>query len=137
MESINIKSPDKEKEVTFSYLGEIRFGPVYYSMQVGTLQFKDRYFSYNGIWSPDSSLFAVEEWLTIREVEGPKMRLVIIDVKQNKEAVISLVNKGFFYPIRIQDDKIIYRKDFRSMGLVKEFEVIISEIKNWTNIDVK
>jgi 3-methyladenine DNA glycosylase AlkD len=136
MELTYIHSPENTNVATFSYFGEIRFGPIYHSLKINAFIIKDRYFSAKGIWSNDSRFFVVEEWVTIKEAEGPNMKLVIFDLEKNKESVVSIVNKGFFEPITFQENKIIYKKELRKLGVVKELEVLINEIKNWRDIDL-
>jgi hypothetical protein len=57
MEPTYIQLPANKNAATFSYFGEIRFGPIYHSLKINSFIIKDRYFSANGIWSNDSRFF--------------------------------------------------------------------------------
>lgn len=58
-------SPDSQHNASFFYGGDIRYGPSYFSLLLDGRSFGQRIFGDVYLWSPSSTLFAVQEWLTM------------------------------------------------------------------------
>lgn len=134
MEDIVISSPNSVHKAKLKNIGEIRFGPPYYSLMVNKLFFDDHVFGDSCLWSPDSQYFAVQEWETTSEVRGPQTRLILIDVKQKRECILSRAEHGFIIPKRFEDQKLIYTKEYPEQGIVKEFEIEFLNLNRWKNL---
>src|SRR4051794_34273309 len=96
--NITAPSPDAQHTARFICGGEIRFGPLYFSLAVDAYSFDPRIFGDAYLWSPSSNLLAVQEWFTTNYSEGPITALVIIDLKLGREAVVARATKGFIVP---------------------------------------
>ena len=133
MESFNITSPspDTQHMARLLFSGEIRFGPAYYSLSVDDHSFGERIFGDAHLWSPSSSFLAVQEWLTLDYSEGPITALVIIDLKQGREASVERVTKGFVLPKAFKGSTVVYRKQFGGQEVDQDFEVDTTKITEW------
>ena len=134
MEDIPVQSPNKLYKVILKYLGEIRFGPPYYSLTIDELSFKNRVFGRSCLWSPDSRFFAVQEWESTNEGQGPKTRLLLIDVEQKRECVLSRAEQGFIIPKKFEGDKLVYTKEYPGKGIVNEFEIEFLNLNRWEDL---
>lgn len=88
-------------------LGEIPFGPEYYSLAVDGISFGERIFGYSCLWSPDSRFFAIQEWMTNDPKRGPQTRLLLIDVREKAEAAVCSAETGFVEPRTFSGEKIV------------------------------
>src|SRR4029078_8381374 len=104
-------SPDTQHSASFFYAGDIRFGPSYFSLSVDGRSFGERIFGDVSLWSASSTLFAVQEWLTLDYSEGTITALVIIDLRLGREILVERVVKAFIVPIAFEGPTIVYRKD--------------------------
>jgi len=134
MEDITVQSPNKLYKVILKYLGEIRFGPPYYSLMVGELSFENRVFGRSCLWSPDSRFLAVQEWESTNEGQGPKTRLLLFDIEQKRECVLSRAEQGFIVPKKFEGDKLVYAKEYPGKGIVNEFEIEFLSLNRWENL---
>ena len=132
-DSLNIHSPSPDAQHTAHLLvaGEIRFGPLYFSLAVDDFSFGERIFGDAHLWSPASNVLAVQEWLTTDYGEGPITTLVLIDLDRRREATLVRVTKGFVVPEAFADSKIVYRKEFGGQATDQHFDLEIAEIKEW------
>src|ERR1700712_1205656 len=68
---ITSPSPDMQHTAHFSYSGDIRCVPAYFALAVDGYSFGQRIFGDAQLWSPESTLLAVQEWLTLDYSAGP------------------------------------------------------------------
>lgn len=134
MEDIIVQSPDLLHQVVMKYMGEIRFGPAYYSLTLDKISFGERIFGKSYLSSPDSRYFAVQEWETTSEASGPQTRLLLIDLKLKKQCVLSRAEQGFIVPKKFEKEKLIYTKEYRGQGTIKEFEIEFLLLDRWDNL---
>jgi hypothetical protein len=135
-DSFNITSPSPDTRHTahFAFSGEIRFGPPYFALSVDDYSFGQRIFGDAHLWSPSSSLLAVQEWLTLDYSEGPITALVLIDLDLGREASVSRVTKGFIVPEAFEGAIIVYRKEFAGQGVVEHFDLDTAKINEWKEL---
>ena len=134
MEDIIAPSPDVLHKAILKYVGEIRFGPAYYSLTVDKISFGARAFGKSFLWSPDSRYFAVQEWETRSESRGPQTRLLLIDLELKQECVLSRAERGFIVPQKFENDKLVYTKEYHQPSMINEFEIEFLFIDRWDNI---
>jgi hypothetical protein len=134
MEAIIAPSPDSFHKAVLKYIGEIRFGPAYYSLTIDKISFAERVFGNSYLWSPDSRYFAVQEWETTSEGRGPQTRLLLIDLDLKQECVLCRAEKGFVVPQKFEKDKLIYTKEYYRPRIIKEFEIEFLSVNRWDNI---
>jgi hypothetical protein len=134
MQPIISTSPDNTHKAVLTYLGEIRFGPAYYSLRMQDIFFGDRTFGNSHLWSPDSRFFAIQEWETIFEGRGPQTHLLLIDVEDKRECVLSRADQGFIVPRSFDQDKLIYTKEYYGRGMTTEFEIEFLSLDRWEQI---
>ena len=127
-------SPDSQHTADFAYSGEIRFGPLYFSLSVDGYIFPQRIFSDVHLWSPSSTLLAVQEWLTLDYSEGPITALVLIDLSRGREASLARVTKGFIVPIAFEEALVVYRTDYGGQEGTERFEVDATKITEWKGL---
>ena len=134
MEDIIAPSPNMLYEAVLKCLDEMRFGPPYYALMIDNLSFGGRGFGNSFLWSPDSRFFAVQEWESTSEGQGPKTRLLLIDFETQRECVLSGADGGFIVPKQFEDDKLIYTKKYPGKGVENEFEIEFITLNRWENI---
>lgn len=134
MEAIIAPSPDSSHTAVLKYMGEIRFGPAYYSLTIDKISFEERVFGNSYLWSPDSRYFAVQEWETTSEGRGPQTRLLLIDLELRQECVVSRAERGFIVLQKFEKDKLVYTKEYHQANMIKEFEIEFLSIDRWDNI---
>jgi hypothetical protein len=134
VQSITSTSPDNQHHAFLQYLGEIRFGPAFYTLQIDTISFGKRVFGNKFLWSPDSRYVAIQEWETVSEALGPQTQLLLIDLETRRECVLSKAEQGFILPKKFENDKLIYTKEYYGQGVVKEFEIEFLSLDRWENI---
>jgi hypothetical protein len=124
-------SPDMQHTAQLAYSGEIRYGPPYFSLSVDGYSFGQRIFGDAHLWSPLSTLLAVQEWLTLDYSEGPITALMILDLNGGREAPVARVVKGFVVPTAFVGPSVEYRKDYAGQEGSERFEVDITKIEDW------
>ena len=134
MQPIVSTSPDNKHQAVLGYLSEIRFGPAYYSLAMDEIRFGERVFGNSFLWSSDSRYFAIQEWGTVREGEGPQTHLLLIDLDRRRECVLSRAEKGFIAPKKFENDKLIYVKNYFAPSITREFEIEFLELSRWENL---
>jgi hypothetical protein len=132
-DSFNITSPSPDTQHTAHFVcaGEIRFGPLYFSLSVDDYSFGQRIFGDAHLWSPSSNLLAVQEWLTLDYSEGPITALVLLDLKLGREASVARVTKGFVLPKAFEGPIMVYRKEFAGQEVEQNFDVDITKVNEW------
>lgn len=130
--NIHAPSPDAQHIAHFVASGEIRFGPLYFSLSVDDYSFGERIFGDAHLWSPSSKLLAVQEWLTLDYSAGPITILLLIDLDLRREATLARVTKGFVVPEAFDGPDIVYRKDYAGQAGVPRFNLDITKIKAWS-----
>jgi hypothetical protein len=134
MQSIVSTSPDNSRKAVLEYANEIRFGPAYYYLKVDDISFGGRVFGDSFLWSPDSRFFAVQEWESTSEKQGPKTRLLLVDLETRRECVLSRAGQGFIIPKQFDNDKLIYTKKYYGKGVENEFEIEFVTLSRWENL---
>ena len=129
--NITAPSPDAQHTARLICGGEIRFGPLYFSLAVDTYSFGQRIFGDAHLWSPSSTMLAVQEWLTIDYSEGPITALVIIDLKLGREATVARATKGFIVPAVFDASLITYREKYAAREVVSQLDLDALEQKDW------
>jgi hypothetical protein len=132
-DSLNIATPSPNTKHTahFTVAGEIRFGPLYFTLSVDQHSFGDRIFGSAHLWSRSSNVLAVQEWLTIDYSEGPITTLLLIDLKRRREATVARVIKGFLVPQTFDDPIIVYHKEYAGQGVIEPCTLDMTTIKQW------
>lgn len=92
---------------------------------------KDRIFGFEFKWHPDSTFLALQEWLTTDYRKGPITALILIDLKFKRIAQISIADKGFIRPIKLENNLIIFEKEYLAKGKAIEYELELDSIENW------
>jgi hypothetical protein len=128
--------PDRRHIIEYLLLGEIRYGPAYYSLRLDRRIVADLVVGKEGLWLNDS-LYAAQEWLTTEERLGPNTRLLLIDTSNSVVSKFKVVEGGFVNSFELIDRVIRYRKRWHGNHgeSVTEAEVRVEEIRNWTPID--
>ena len=134
IDPVTIPSPDGILTAILNYLGEIRFGPPYYSLAIDKRILNGRYFGASYLWSPDSRYFAIQEWETISEGRGPQTQLLLIDVETQRECAVSKAENGFIVPLKFEKNKLIYRKDYFAPRATQEYEIEFLTLNRWENL---
>ncbi|HEU0294548.1 MAG TPA: hypothetical protein VFR47_17545 [Anaerolineales bacterium] len=134
MQLIVSTSPDNLRKAVLEYKNEIRFGPAYYHLKVDGISFGGRVFGNVFLWSPDSRFFTVQEWESTSETQGPKTRLLLIDLETRRECVLSRADGGFILPKQFDHDKLIYTKKYPGKGIENEFEIEFLTLDRWENL---
>ncbi|MBN1663761.1 MAG: hypothetical protein JW943_09190 [Deltaproteobacteria bacterium] len=129
-----IKSPDQKHVAELSFIGEIRFGPAYFSLAVDSAKIKHRIFGNHIQWSDDSRYLAAQEWLTTDERMGPVTRVVLIDVQLHQLTEFKTIDKGFAEDFIFRNNLLCYKIHCYEKEIIKEAAVEISSIKKWRKI---
>lgn len=132
---ITSPSPDGQHTAHFAFSGEIRFGPAYYALSVDDYVFEQRIFGSAHLWSPSSSLFAVQEWLTLDYSEGPITALVLIDVHLRREITVARATKRFIVPDAFDGSIIVYREEHAGRVVVKQLNLDTTKLEAWQKLD--
>lgn len=124
------QSPDLSHRIDFLYQGEIRFGPACYRVKLDGRSLKKRNFGLEFLWDEKSEFLALQEWQTTEFGKGPVTILLLIDLKNNRMARLSVADQGFIKPLRFENENIIYKKEMTT-GQIIEYEIEIDTIENW------
>jgi len=131
---ITILSPNEKWIAVLTYLGEVRFGPAYYSLAIDKFLFEGRTFGDSYLWSPDPCFFAIQEWETTSEGRGPQTQLLLINLDTTQECILSRAERGFIAPRRFENDKLIYTKEYYAPRSTIEFEIEYFSLDRWENL---
>src|SRR5689334_23412057 len=129
--NIDSPAPDGQHRALLAFSGEVRFGPSYYVLSIDGHSFGERIFGGTHLWSPSSTLLAVQEWLTLDYSEGPITALVVIDLSRGREASIARVTKAFIVPTAFEDLSIVYRTDYGGQAGTGRSKVDTTKIGGW------
>lgn len=127
-------SPDGRHELVLENVGEVRFGPPYFSASIGGRQLGSRLFGDAVKWSDDSQLVAVQEWLSLEYSAGPKTKLVLINAATLTEADIVVVDGGFVRGVGFHDGKIASTAEYFGTGRAVAFEHEIPAASSWRQL---
>jgi hypothetical protein len=135
-ESLNIASasPNKQHAAQFICSGEIRFGPLYFSLSVDEYSFGQRIFGDVHRWSSSSNMLAAQEWLTLDYSEGPITALVLIDLHLGRESRVLQATKRFIVPVAFEDPIVVYRIDYGGNEGLQHFDLDTSKITEWNTL---
>jgi hypothetical protein len=130
-------SPDKKQALRFEDINEIRMGPSYGRILLNEILLPFHY-GMDYLWSEDSRYLALQQWLSVRESQGPHTRIALIDTMNSRIAYCRSVN-GFVEPKLFENEKLVIQKRiFSANGEAGgEFEISIPSISNWTDIPKK
>jgi hypothetical protein len=90
-----IDSPDGGHTAVLCDLGEIRFGPPYFALEIDNWSIAGRIFGGSARWSEDSTMFAIQEWLTTDYAEGPVTQLTVFDAARKRQCALARADKGY------------------------------------------
>src|ERR1700689_5047992 len=90
-----IDSPDGRHTAEFCIRGEMHFGPPYFALEIDNRLIADRFFGDSARWSDDSTMFAIQEWLTTDYGRGPITQLTVFDVVRQRQCALATADKGF------------------------------------------
>lgn len=125
-------SPDGEHLALLEIVGELRFGPRFFSLKVNDLFFGGRIFGEHYLWSGDSRFFAIQEWKTSDQAGVPVTELLLIDVAGKRECPLSGATGGWIAPKRFEDGKLVYTKTFHDGGgRIVEYEIEFLGLERW------
>jgi hypothetical protein len=129
-------SPERLHVVEYLLLGEVRYGPAYFSIRLDGRILADVVVGEEGLWLNDA-LYAAQEWLTTEERFGPNTRVLLIDAARRVSSKFRVLEHGFVDSFGIQDGLIRYKKrKYSTRGeSVIEAEVELKDIQNWTPIE--
>jgi hypothetical protein len=134
MFDVTLESPNLSIVGRLKYEHEIRFGPRYYSLHIKNLGLlKNRLFGSPFLWSSDSRYLVLQEWMTTNESDGPWTRLLLIDFQTKLGKWLSGARGGFIRPIKFEDGKLVYVKDFQNSST--EYEIDIKSLMDWENLE--
>jgi hypothetical protein len=128
-------SPDGKHSVVFTELGEIHFGPPYFSLSVDGVELRGRIFGDKLAWSDDGRYAATEEWLTTDYLKGPITRLLIIDTEAGVNAGLDRIDKGFVEKIVFSGAMLSYTRAFHGTHAEVQETVSLPDIENWVTLD--
>ena len=127
-------SPDGRHSAHFAAAGEVRFGPLYFALAVDGRSFGERIFGEAHLWSPDLAWLVVQEWLTLDYSAGPITALVLIDLRQGREAAVARATKAFLVPQEYSGSLLAYRAERAGNAGGERFEVDIDAVAEWRAI---
>ena len=133
---IEANSPDGRHRAVLEIAGDIRFGPPYFNLKIDDWDFAERVFGDVYLWSGDSTLFAIQEWLTTSFQEGPQTALTLFDLSSQEECRVSGADKGFIVPLSFEDNVLIYKKEYLGTGIIREFEIDFRSLNRWKKIEI-
>jgi hypothetical protein len=70
----------------------------------------------------------------VNEEIGPQTHLLLIDLENQRECMLSRAEQGFIVPKKFESGKLIYTKEYHGSGVVKEFEIDFLLLDRWENI---
>nr|WP_240472584.1 hypothetical protein [Pectobacterium brasiliense] len=134
-----LPSFDRQHTAMLIYAGEIRFGPPYFSLSIDGKALDDRVFGKDMLWSPDSRYLAVQEWLSTAERDGPQTALLCVDVLEERQCQVSQAAGGFIVPMRFEDDKLIYEKQYFGAEIngATEYEIPFTALPRWSTLRLR
>ena len=127
------KSYDDKHVANLIFVFEIRHGPPYYHLKVDDISFGSRIFGINALWSSDSRYCAFQEWLTIDYNEGPRTRLLVVDILKRCEFIGEIAEKGFVEPVQFKNGILRYNLEFYP-AIQKERNLVINTITDWKSL---
>lgn len=131
MES-RLHSPDRHRLAVLFDAGEIRFGPAYYHLRIEAQSMDPRVFGSSPLWSSDSRYFAIQEWHSTRESDGPITSLVAFDRQRGVEVDFGVIH-GFCVPVSFTGSTIRHAVDDWSGGscIRTLIDTDLSKISEW------
>lgn len=131
-----IEAPDRSHRVQLRNVGEVRFGPPYFSLRLDEYSFGRRVFGASCLWSPASRYLAVQEWTTLDPALGPLTALLLVDAEAEQEATLAYATQGFIVPQRFEGKLLIYTKRYPAPGITQHFDLDITQITAWRKLPV-
>jgi hypothetical protein len=115
-------------------MNEIRYGPLYGDVIFDEILLPLAY-GMNFLWSDDSKILALQQWLSTSEGQGPLTRIALIDTPNMRMSFFKSF-RGFAEPRSIENGRLIYQKKVFATGHEsrEEYEVDIESISNWMDI---
>lgn len=118
----------------FDYLGEVRFGPTYYSLSIDGKKVDCVAFGEEHLLFMGKRYLATQEWLTVDYENGPITQVTFFDLKENLKSSIDIVNKGFVKNFRFEAGVFYFEKDFPATGQFVQSQIQFSEVASWEPI---
>jgi hypothetical protein len=126
---LHYQSPNRKIDLYLQYEGDIRFGPVYFSLIIGGVRIRNRFFGGEVFWSRDSKYFAAQEWLNTKEDLGPHTRLVLFNVESRQETTVAESAGGFVSALRFYPESFTYQEERGESRHL--WNVSYDELENW------
>ena len=108
----SIASPDGSHVAKLKCIGEVRWGPPYFSLEVDDHSFGDRIFGDSLCWSDDSLMLAIQEWMTLDYARGPITQLTVLDIALDKQCALAKADKGFIFLCDFSDRTVSYQEEY-------------------------
>ncbi|WP_350608592.1 hypothetical protein [Pseudoalteromonas sp. MER144-MNA-CIBAN-0113] len=126
---------NSDMQYQINYEGEIRFGPAYYSLEIGGIKVADFVYGFTRSELLNGRYLAIEEWLTTDYRKGPVTRVAIFDLKNKLVSRLKIVESGFVSNFKLIGNVFSYRKDYHAKGTSVESEVDWKSIVEWVDIN--
>ncbi|MCP4139351.1 MAG: hypothetical protein GY755_03510 [Chloroflexi bacterium] len=134
---VSVASPNNQHKLRLSYESEIRFGPRYYQAYLDERVMRNRFFGHEYLWSQDSRLLVLQEWLSIDEISGPSTSLFICNTEELVYISKNHVLSGFIKPLHFEKTLLVFeRRWYKNYWRTGKYELDILEIKNWDKLEL-
>jgi hypothetical protein len=135
MNSHRIDSPDGGHTAVLCDLGEIRFGPPYFALEIDNWSIAGRIFGGSARWSEDSTMFAIQEWLTTDYAEGPVTQLTVFDAARKRQCALARADKGYIVVTDFPPNLVCFVERYYASKIEIPCSVEVPLPGQWTWID--
>jgi hypothetical protein len=112
-------SPDGSHVARLAMIGEIAWGPSYFALEIDDVSFVGRVFGDSLRWSDDSTMLAVEEWLTTERALGPVTQVTVIDTVRKKQCALTKAHMGFIMITAFAGHMVSFEEEYWARSTVK------------------
>lgn len=126
MADLTISSPDNKKAIELSYLGEIRFGPIFFSCKPSGFECPDietKKVGQDVHWSDDSRFVFLVIFHSVASAMSPDMELIQIDT--HTSSIRSIERNSTGKVVGIGFEKGFYKYEIVSKGVVSKKDIAI------------
>jgi hypothetical protein len=134
-------SPDGRHSVVFLYVGEIRFGPGLYRVEVNGRRLRNRLSSRLvtdvGVWSPDSRYIAFTELRPRSVRQAPDSALVVVDLQARRQCEVDRAPGGLAEPVEFRGSVLSYTRtcyNAERHPTVARCEANLLEARRWRRL---
>ncbi len=138
-------SPNRKHVAELLQLGEVRFGPPYCRLRVDGHVLPERIFGLRGLWSPDSRLFATQEWVSRQHpsITSPDATFIFLVDAERRLATraaaaaaesVPGVSAAYVAPTRFENAELLYTIEVYVSGdcTTSEEKISIADLSGWT-----